>query len=336
MSDQLNVCVVGSGDMGQKHIRGWQALNGVKLFSLVDVDEQRANEVAEKFGIPHVFSDWMEAIAQPDIDVVSVCVPTCFHPEVTVFAAERGKHVLCEKPIGLSLDSVQNMIEVVEKAGVKLGIGFMRRASPVTAKLRQFLDAEREPVIYRAETALEIRPKRAMHDQQLNGGPLIDMLCHFIDTARAIFQSEPVRVSGHGLTFAQHRPEIDHIANKAVDSGSFSVEFESGDICCGFITWGLPPGIVPTSRLRESIFGPHGELEVHFTGSQKIVWHKEGGSQETLLASDANNYHLEIEAFARALLDDGPILAKGVDGLKALEVSVALLESIRTGCEVVL
>lgn len=328
---QLNVCVVGGGAMGRTHARIWQQMAETQVVSLVDADRTLAASVSAELGIPTHYTDYREAVAQPDVDLVSVCVPTFLHPEITRLAAKHGKHILCEKPIALTLADAQSMIDAADAAGVKLAIGLMRRYSPLMQALRDFLSGDRQPVIYRAESTLPIRPKRAMHDQHKNGGPYIDMLCHFIDTWRVIFDSEPVRVMAHGLTLGEQRSEIEHIAHKAIDSGSFSVEFASGDVGCGFITWGLPPGSNHAFPIIENLYGAHGVLDVRFIRDQEIMWHKEGGASEVLISAEPKNYEWQLAAFARAILHDEPIQSTGADGLAALRVSLALLESIKTG-----
>ncbi len=331
MNKQLGVCIVGSGAMGRIHARIWQELAETTVVrSMVDADQALAQEAATEFNVPHLFTDYRAAVVQPNVDIVSICVPTVLHPEITILAAQHGKHVLCEKPIALTIEAAQSMIDATNAAGVKLAVGLMRRYSPVMTILSDFLSDKRAPVIYRAESAVAIRPKRAMHNQHANGGPYIDMLCHFIDTGRVIFQSEPKTVMAQGMILAQHRPEIVHIANKAIDSGSFSVQYESDDIVCGLISWGLPPASPPSAPLREHIFGAHGVLDISFVREQGVVLYAEDGQTTTLLSSTVNNYDLELAAFVQSVLHDAPIRSTGEDGLASLRVSLALLESIKT------
>ena len=104
------------------------------------------------------------------VDVVSVCICTALHAQVSIFAAEHGKHVLSEKPIALTVADAEAMIAAARHNNVKLAVGLMRRYSPVLPALRDWLaaDASGHPALYYAVDAREIRPKREMHDANGN------------------------------------------------------------------------------------------------------------------------------------------------------------------------
>lgn len=326
--------------MGQVHARLWEALPNARVVSLMDVDETAVSAQLPHHPYALGYTNYRAAIDRPEVAVVSICIPTNLHPEVTLFAARHGKHVLCEKPIALTLDDADAMINTTRQAGVKFGIGLMRRYSPITEELRQWLREGHlgRPIMAFASNVMELRPKRAMHNAQANGGPIIDMAVHAVDTWTTLFGSCPVSVMAQGLTLANDRPEIAHFAQKAVDTATLIVRFASGDIGTFMVSWGVPPGSTPPQQLADQFYGPKGVLEVKYRQlDQEVKWLGENGDGwKTLFASNANMYQREIEAFANCIVEDLPVLTTGENGRLALQLSLAALKSIQTGQTVTL
>jgi predicted dehydrogenase len=332
--EELGVCVVGTGDIGTFYLRAWRAADGARVVSVADIDEERAQQAAENFSAESWHTDYRDAIVADGVDVVCVCTPTMLHPEVTIAAAEQGRHVLCVKPIALTLEDADRMIEAAESAGVQFCVGFMRRYTPSTRLVRDSLGAESvgRPAFYSVTSRNGIRPKILMHDVNANGGPVIDMCCHWIDVARVYFDSEPVRVMAQGMTFATDRPELASIETKALDTASISVGFESGDILSIDISWGLAPNQGPETV--EQIWGPSGRIAGLTFESSLTVIHDEQSKrtiemQRLETFQDATN--LLVEDFLAAVRGEMQLPVTGEDGRRALEVSLAALESIETG-----
>lgn len=337
MSEKLlRVCVVGCGDLGQTHARCWSQVPEAQVIAVVDSREERAQQLAEELGLERFFTDYHEAIDQPQVNVVSVCIPTCLHSKVSIYAMEHGRHVLTEKPIALDLQQADSMLCTARQNDVKFSVGLMRQHSPVMADLKDWLGSERLglPVIYWASDIREIRPKREMHDQQANGGPVIDMAVHLFATWQYLFDSLPQEVYARGSTFAQKRPELAHIAHKAIDTATITVHFESGDVGNFLVSWGVPPGVVPPPT-PEVILTGSGVLNITFSRDhQQAKFQREGGEWETIATCDENMYQSEINDFAKAILQNRQPLVSGEQGRTALQVSLAALESIRTSAPV--
>lgn len=332
----LKVCIVGCGDLGRTHARCWSQVSEAQVIAVVDIREERARQLAEELGLERFFTDYREAIDNPQVNVVSVCIPTCLHSTVSIYAMEHGKHVLTEKPIALDLQQADSMLATVRQTGVQFGVGLMRQHSPVMADLKDWLDSGRlgHPAIYWASDIREIRPKREMHDQQANGGPVIDMAVHLFATWQYLFDSPPQEVYAQGFTFAQERPELAYISNKAVDTAMVTVRFASGDVGNFLVSWGVPPGVVPPSMPEVMLTGS-GVLNLTFSKDyQQAKFQREGGEWETIAVCGENMYQREIDDFAKAILQNRPPLVSGEQGRAALQVSLAALESIRTSAPV--
>ncbi len=328
MVKSLGIAVIGAGSMGTRHTIGWSTLENARLVAVSDPIEERARNLKEKYGFETWTKDYKAAIDRGDVDVVSVCTPAYYHPEVTIFAAERGKHILCEKPIALTLEAADEMIKACKRNRVFLEIGFQRRYTEDSVRLAALLQGGviGRPVMFTAHSGVEIRPKRAMHDMRKgNGGPIIDNCCHLFDLWRMIFDADPVRVTARGFTFAKGRPELSHIEELAPDTGAIIVEHSSGDLGVITITWGLPPGLSVPSYT--DILGPMGVI---FPGSNQIIIRKEGKEEKIDLAP-MEAKAAQIHYFAKVILGEAELKVNGENGRVALQVSLAALKSMERG-----
>ncbi len=332
--ENLGICVVGAGDIGTIYLNAWQGADAARVVSVSDINEDRARAGVEEHEGASWHTDYREAVAAEGVDIVNVCTPTMLHPEVTIHAAEHGKHVLCVKPIALRLDDADQMIKVAEESGVQFSVGFMRRYTPATAIVHEWVTAGSlgRPVFYSVNASGCIRPKILMHDVDANGGPVIDMCCHWFDIARVYFDSEPVRVMAQGMTFATGRPELESIGEKAVDTAAIIVMFESGDVLSIDISWGLPPN--QESSHTEQIWGPRGQVrDLGFDSSRTVVCTEL--ARETIEVEQSPTFQdstdLLVEDFLRAVQGEAELAVTGGDGRIALEVSLAALRSIKTG-----
>jgi UDP-N-acetylglucosamine 3-dehydrogenase len=346
----LGVCVVGCGFMGSKHAEAWALVPEAKIVAVVDILEDRAQRLADLYSLERYYTDYRQAIDRADVNVVSVCIPTYLHADVTIYAAELGKQILSEKPIALHIEQAEAMIAAAKKNAVQLGVGFMRRHSPVIHDLRDFLASGKlgRPVMANAADIREIRPKIEMHDATKNGGPVIDMVVHQIDEWAYIFEAEPVSVYAQGFKLASGRPELEsRVKELAHDTATVVVHYASGDVGTFVVSWGLPYGVNPPG-LPEQIYGPKGLAEVSFGTAHQHFWvmqtdPKSSTDQQVLRvkvdekewevvsSSEENMYHREIANFARCLLNNEPLPVTGTDGLRALKTARAALESIQTG-----
>lgn len=325
---RLGICVLGAGDMGRTHLGAWQTLPGAALVAVADIDPERAEAAKNDFNVGDCFTELAEALDQPGIDIASVCLPTHLHRTAAELAMRRGVHVLCEKPLAMTLDDGEAMIATARECGVKLALGFCKRFMGQTQRVRELVQsgALGRPVMYRVVSGVEIRFKPWIMDKQLGGGPLIDVACHYVDQWRVVFDSEPARVMAMGATFSTGAPELPGI-DPEIDTASVLVEFASGDMGLLSLSWGLPRGT--RSPSQEDLMGRHGVIR--FEGSTKLTVMKPGGEQQVFDELDRDMHPKQVAAFATAVRENGPVAASGEDGLAALRVSLAALESIRTG-----
>lgn len=115
----LRVGIIGTGRISGSHITGYLATEGIELYGVCDVVEERAVAASEKHSIAHVFKNFEALVNCPEIDLVSVCTPPFAHKDPTIAALEAGKHVLCEKPMALTAMEAEAMVDAWEHARVR-------------------------------------------------------------------------------------------------------------------------------------------------------------------------------------------------------------------------
>ncbi len=210
----LRVGLIGCGFIGRFHSHALRAiihrgLLEVEYAAVCDVVEERTRSFAEIADVPTVTTDPAEVIDSPDIDVVYVCVPTALHKELVLRAAERGKHIFCEKPLATSLADVEEMVAAV--SGVKAGVGLVLRHSPVYTVLRSLAEdpglGRLMTMIFRDDQFFPIQGHyqsewRKDH-RQVGSGTLLEHSIHDVDVLRW-FGGEVRAVRGTTRNFAGH------------------------------------------------------------------------------------------------------------------------------------
>src|SRR2546425_771843 len=137
----LKVGLIGAGRIGLLHAEHLTSrIPSADLFMVADAFEEAARKCAERYAIPYFKQDYHAVLDHPDIQVVVICSSTDTHAQIIEEAAKAGKHIFCEKPIALDLPSIDRALEAVERAGVKLQIGFNRRFDANYRRVRQAME----------------------------------------------------------------------------------------------------------------------------------------------------------------------------------------------------
>ena len=138
---KLRVGIIGSGGIARaQHIPNYQRHPRAEVIAVADVNEQAARLAADQYGIPHVYTDYADLLARDDVDAVSVATPPNAHYEPVVAAANAGKHILCEKPMALSVAQCDEMISAARAAGVRLMVGYQPRFGTTWQAVRRLID----------------------------------------------------------------------------------------------------------------------------------------------------------------------------------------------------
>jgi predicted dehydrogenase len=320
--------------MGTRHALAWKARPDAVVLTVFDPIPERGDRLASETGAI-ACGTYQEAILHHGVRCVSVATPAAFHAPVACFAAEHHRHVLSEKPLSLTLEQAKAMQSAAREGGVLLAVSFQYRSFARNRKLRELcLTGEfGGPIFARYTDVREVRPKTAMHSRSLNGGPVIDMVGHYVDLMRFITGTEPVRVSANGHIYGRGRPRLAEVHDFAVDAASLEVGYKNGHTLSVFANWGMPEGFPGYGE--EYLIGP--QLSARAAGSHGLdIQYPDRLVNWRPVSRDDTGPVSRISDLVNAIEGRGPLEVSGDDGVIALGVCLAALESIETGRTVLL
>lgn len=328
----MRVGIVGTGAMGMTHAAAWSATDA-KIAGFVSKDLATSERLADEYSAA-LYSDLAAMLA--DVDVVDICTPTHLHREMVLAAAAAGKDVVCEKPLARTIEQGQEMIAACEAAGVKLMMAHVVRFFPeyVKAKAQVRNGAIGEPAVLRFTRGV-FQPKKAVDnwfvDIEKSGGMMLDLMIHDMDYARWV-AGEVVSVFAKKVTSSNPGAGIDH--------GLAILKHKSGAISHVEGSWAYPP---PLFRTRFEIAGSNGLIEQDSGATAAISLHLLAMEDEDIpdvpLPSsplDEDPYTTEIKAFYDCIANETAVPVSGADGLAALQIALAAIESAETGQPVML
>lgn len=324
----MKIGIVGAGAMGQTHAQSWAQI-GADIGGVVSHSSVSAKSLATEYNT-RAFDSYTALLDA--VDVVDLCTPTHTHHAMVLAAAQAGKQIICEKPLARTLAEAREMITVCQEQGVKLLVGHVVRYFPeyVAAQAQVASGAIGQPAVLRLSRG-GFRPKPAwFHDQAKAGGIMLDMMIHDFDYARWI-AGDVVRVFAKNIGNTQANTKAD----VPVDHGLAILTHANGAISHVEGSWAYPP---PLFRTCFEIAGANGLIEHDSEDVRAIISHRYAQPDtddadvplpDSPLLEDP--YTTQLHAFYRHLLHDEPLVVTAEDGLKALEIALAALESAETG-----
>jgi xylose dehydrogenase (NAD/NADP) len=292
-----------------------------ELKAVASRDIVKAKDYAKEWHIPHAVGTYEELLARDDIDVIYNPLPNHLHAEWSIRAAEAGKHVLCEKPLALTLDEVDGMMAAGQKHKVVIAEAFMYKHHPQTLKVLELIEQETigELLLIKGAFTFNLdRPDDVRWVPEWGGGSIWDVGCYPISFSRLVAQTEPVEVFGWQVTGATG---ID-----VVFSGQ--MRFASGLLAqfdCGFRA---------PYRTSMEIVGTKGSIELRSpfkpAGGEWINI-KRGDSVDKVRSPEYELYRGEIEDMERVVLDGQMPRISLENSRRNVATILALLESARTG-----
>ena len=337
--------VIGCGGIANRRTipEGIAPAKNSKLEAVMDVNEEVARAVAKKYGAKKYYTQERDALKDPDVDAVYIATPNHLHAQQAIDAAEYGKHVLCEKPLALSVKESEDIISACRKNGVKLQVGFMMRFhachQEATKIIRQGLIGH--PVMGRAQLTCwypEIPGAWRQNPKMGGGGCLMDLGMHCIDLLR-MFLGEVVEVSAFTDTLVFKYPVEDtSIVTLGFDTKAYGVVDNVFNI----------PDASAQNRLE--IYGTKGcilsdgTIGQESAGKLKTYVQKEAKDYEAAQRREAagmrigetsptpvNMYRAEVEHFINCVQKDLEPINSGYEATKNLQIVLAAYESSKTG-----
>jgi predicted dehydrogenase len=326
---KLGMGVLGVGEMGKQHAFNLRHLvPHAQLIAIADVDGARAGKVADELEIEHSYSSLEAMLERKDIQAVLIATPDSFHAGAVEAAARAGKDILCEKPLGLNVESAQKALNEVAKAGVRMQVGFMRHYDPAHVAASKRIEAGEigEPVIFKSLGRDKDMPPLKAYQSRINGMLFYTNTIHDFDSARWLTHDEVAEVHSYGTVAI--RPEIAEFGD--VVASTVNLRFQRGAI-----------GNVESYAqslygydVRTEIVGSKGSILIGSLRQNSATFLKPShGSfelQDHFLTRFREAYLAEVIDFVDTILSDRAPLVTGEDGLRAVEIAVAAEKSYKT------
>jgi predicted dehydrogenase len=344
---KLQVGVIGVGGIGHdQHLPGWAKVPFAEVRAIADVSQTALDRVHRETPVPHRFLDWHDLVRLPEVDIVDVCTPNRTHAPITLAALERGKHVLCEKPLATSSVEVRTMRDAARRSGRLLMAAQHLRFDPASRRLKALIDGGLLGEIYYARAQWLRRrllpPRVTFIEQRLSGGgPGLDLGVHVLDLVYWFLGApQPVSVSACTDARLAHRDDLTS-AWGDWDRERFDVE----DFAAAFIRFAN--GAALTLEASWLLFQPERELtRLQCYGTRGgAVWPDGVVAGETNRAPwdlrledlpKASAHHEEILQFALAVRDGLPSPIPVEESLNVTRMLEAVYRSAQTRREVVL
>lgn len=336
--------LIGCGWVASAHAWGVKALEseGVELVAVADVDPTRAQAIADRFGAEEVYLTPQELLERPDIDAVSVCVPDYLHHDVVMAAAAAGKHVLCEKPLAMTVAQADEMVEACRNAGVALGLVMNHRYAPdnIRAKNALVAGAIGQPVLGTVihSSGLTGNPAESStwrgRAGRAAGGVLSTQAIHFLDLL--LWFLGPV-AAVRAFTARSVRTDQDH-----EDTVSIALRMDSGALATLAAT-NASPIMDDFTGTRIELHGSEGwirldgdvlkNIDVAYDVASFEVRLPEAPEGAEEIVFGTGHVH-EVIDFVRAVRDGAEAPVSGVDGRHLMAVIEAAYKSAAEGREI--
>ncbi len=321
--------VLGTAKIGvNKVLPAMQLGEWSEIAAIASRDGEKAESVARKLRIPKAYWSYEELLADPDIEAIYNPLPNHLHVPWSIKAAEAGKHVLCEKPIGLNVAEAKALLAARDRIGVKIGEAFMVRTHPQWLRTRELIRAGKIGDLRCIIGAFSYFNRDAANIRNVldwGGGGIFDIGCYPINASRFIFGEEPSRVIG--LVERDPEFEVDRLASVMLD-------FPAGRAIFTCSTQ-----LVPHQRMQ--FLGTKGRIEIEIPfnapNDRPCRIHIDDGRDvfgggvtvETFPACD--QYTIQGDVFSRAIRGEGEVPVSLEDAIGNMAVIEAIFRSAETG-----
>ena len=331
---KLKAAVIGAGAIAQHcHLPGYQRHRDVQLVAIAEIDADRAAQAAKTFGAERTYADYRQMLEKEQLDMVSICAPNYLHHEMAVAVAERGIHLLLEKPVATTLAAAREIRQAVNAGRGQCMVGFTHRFMDGNIRARQMLKDGKlgEPFMIRIRFAHRgPQPGWAMSDwfyrrAKSGGGAMLDMGIHAMDLCRFLVGEVE---SVFGLVGTLRKAiEVD-------DNAVVGLKFAGGR-ALGYIEvgWTSGPGFTGVE-----IYGDEGTLLVDYARGVELIKGSTApdgtqtvNRQALEVQATAGGWAREMETFINCVRDGVPVPVTIDDGVVATAIAEAISRSAETG-----
>ncbi len=314
--------VLGAARILRRTLPGLKAAHNADLVAIASRDQAKGREAALQWGAKQSFASYEALLADPQIEAVYIPLPNALHIEWVIKAVEAGKHVLCEKPLALTVEDVRRVEEAARRNNRLVMEAFMYRFHPQQAQVREWLAAGQigQARLLRGTYAFPLATNafNIRLDKSLGGGATWDVGCYGVNVSRWMFGAEPLRVMATGTI--DHGVDMDVVAVLDFTDGRRAV-----------LDYGLTYG----RRSFYEIIGQAGSLSVENMWQEpdiaaSVYLRNDKGLTTTEIAP-ANHFQLEVEAFSQVILANQPSPYPLTDTAANVRVCQAILQALTSG-----
>jgi predicted dehydrogenase len=335
-TDSVRIGLVGGGAIAQiTHLPTYRALAAAEVVALCDPQKGKGTQLADRYGIPFVCTDYRRLLERADVDAVDICTPNALHASIAVEAAQAGKHVLVEKPIATTAADALRMVESARSAGKVLMVASTARFRHDSLTLKTFLEREDLGDLFYAKTGwLRSRARWSELDWRFNraisgGGVLMDSGIQVLDVALWLLGfPEPERVLA-----STHAPS----RRKVEDSAVALVRFKGGLALTLEVNWSM---LMDEDFAYLNVYGSEGgallnPLRIHRELHGQLL-NVTPAHQEKPKSVFKDSYRRAIQHFLDCVRGQAEVMSPGEEGLRVLELMEAIYRSAAEGREVVI
>jgi predicted dehydrogenase len=329
MNKKVRWGVLGAANIAvKKVIPSMQAGENCEITAIASRDLEKAKLTAEQLNIPKFYGSYEELLAESEIEAVYIPLPNHLHLEWTIKAARAGKHVLCEKPLGLNAAEVRRLIEIRNETDVKIQEAFMVRTHPQWLAVRDLIRAERIGDLRAINcffSYFNADKSNIRNKMEMGGGALMDIGCYCINISRFIFEDEPERVVS--------------LIEKDAETGIDKLTSAMLDFPNGQATFTCSTQLVPYQRFH--FFGTKGRIEVEIpvntpTDTPTRVYIDNGADLygkniETIEFESANQFTIQGDLFSQSIRENSEQTISLEDSFKNMAVIDAVFRSAESG-----
>lgn len=306
---QLNVAVIGTGFWGKNQARVFANLDSTKLVAVCDANADAAQRVGTQFNVEYD-TDVNHLLSRKDIEAVTVCTPTTTHKQIADRALMAGKHVLVEKPMTNTVSEAKELLDLAKRRGLRLMPGHIERFNPPVSYLRNLIDQGRL-----GKVILLIARRVGRWPERIGDvGVVRDTAIHDIDLARYILKDEAKSVYA----------SIGSMRHKKEDYAEIMLQFENGGTAFIDANW-----LTPKKTRRLIVTGSDATVQLDYITQE--LWIEESDKVVEPSIERKEPLTMELAHFAKSILNDQPFTVNGIDGLKAVEICEAVLQSGSAG-----
>lgn len=284
---------------------------------------EQATATAKLLNIGKAYGSYEELLNDPEIDAIYNPLPNNMHVEWTIKAMEAGKHVLCEKPIGISVaEASKLLLEVQKYPHLKVMEAFMYRFHPQWQKVKSLITEGaigEVKAIHSFFSYFNIDPNNIRNNVEVAGGALMDIGCYCVSFPRFLFNEEPKRV----VSCIDRDPvmKTDRLTSAILDFGNGKTS-----------TFTCSTQVMPYQRVH--VFGTNGHIEIEIPVNAPIdapsrVWVRTKTGSEEIVIEAVDQYTLQAERFAQSILEDSPVPTDLTDAVNNMKVIEAIFESAK-------